>query len=66
MECLIDTYYINWLVISFKTSVSIMIFSLGDPSIDISGVLKSTTVVLLLVSSFMSVNISLIYLGALT
>ena len=50
---------------SFKVNVSLLIFSLGDLSIDVSGVLKSPTIIVLLsVSPFMSVNICFIYLGA--
>lgn len=47
--------------VSFKASV----FCLDDMSIDLSGVLKSrTNIVLLSVSPFMSVNICFMYLGA--
>ena len=39
-------------------------FGLDDLSIDVSGVLKSPVITLLYVSSFRSLNICLIYLGA--
>ena len=40
-------------------------FCLEDQSIDVSGVLKSPTIIVLLsISSFMSVSICCIYLGA--
>ena len=51
---------------SFRTYVALSIFCLDDRSIDVSGVLKSpTTIVLLSVSPFMSVSICFIYFGAL-
>ena len=47
-----------WSNVSFKAFVFLLIFCLGDLSIDESGVLKSPTViVLLLISPFMSVSI---------
>ena len=49
-----------WCNVSFKASVSLLIFCLDDLSIDVSGVLKSTAIIVLLsISPFMSVNISL-------
>ena len=64
MECSLYVKSI-WYNVSFKASVSLLIFCLDDPSIGVSGVLKSSTIiVLLLISPFMSVNICFIYLGA--
>ena len=37
-----------WYKVVFKTSVSLLIFCLDDLSIDISGVLKSPTIIVLL------------------
>ena len=52
-------------IVSFKTSVALLIFCLDDLFIDVSEVLKSPTIlVLLLISPFMSVSIYFIYLGA--
>ena len=51
--------------VSFKTCVSLLIFCFDDLSIGVSGVLKSpTSIVLLSVSPFMSVNICSIYFSA--
>ena len=51
--------------ISFKACVSLFIFILDDLSIGESGVLKtSTMIVLLLISPFMAVSICLMYWGA--
>lgn len=48
-----------------KVIVSLLIFCLGDLSIDVSGVLKSPTlIVLLLISAFISVNSCVMRLGA--
>ena len=48
--------------VSFKTYVSLLIFCFDDLSIDVSGVLKSPTVIVLLsVSPFMSVSVCLMY-----
>ena len=50
---------------SFKTIVFLLIFCLDDLPIDVREVLKSSTsIVLLLISPFMSVNIYFIYSGA--
>ena len=50
---------------SFKVNVSLLIFSLGDLSIDVSGVLKSPTIIVLLsVSPFTSVNCCSVCLDA--
>ena len=50
---------------SVKVCVSLLIFCLDDLSIDVSGVLKSPTIiVLLLISPFMAVSICHIYCGA--
>ena len=49
---------------SFKATVSLLVFCLDDLSIDVSEVLKSPTIiVLLLISPFMSVKICFIYLS---
>ena len=49
----------------FKASVSLLIFCVDNFFIDVSVVLEFPTVtVLLLVSSFMSINVSLIYLDS--
>ena len=54
-----------WSNVSFKARVSLLIFCVDDLSIDVSGVLKSPTIfVLLLISPFMSINICFIHLGA--
>ena len=48
--------------VSFKTCVSSLILCFDDPSIGVSGVLKSPTIiVLLLISPFMSVSVCLMY-----
>lgn len=50
----------------FKADVSLMILCLNDLCIDVSGALKSPTIIVLLsVFPFMSVNIYFINLGAL-
>ena len=55
----------SWSIVSFKVCVSLLIFCLVDLSIVVSGVLKSPTIiVLLLISSFMLVSICLTYWGA--
>ena len=41
---------------SFRTSVALLIFCLDDLSIDVNGVLRSTIIVLLSVSPFVSVS----------
>ena len=47
---------------SFKTCVSLLIFSFDDLSIGVSGLLKSPTIlVLLLISPFVSVSVCLMY-----
>ena len=44
--------------VSFKTCVSLLIFCFDDLSIGVSGVLKSPTIIVLLLSSpFMSVSV---------
>ena len=44
--------------VSFKTCVSLLIFCFDDLSIDVSGVLKSPTIIVLLsISPFMSVSV---------
>ena len=48
----------------FKVSVSLLVFHLDDLSIEVSGVLKSLIIIILLsISPFMSVNICFMYLG---
>ena len=48
--------------VSFKTCVSLLIFCFDDLSIGVSGVLKSPTIIVLLsISPFMSVSVSLMY-----
>ena len=57
MECPEDINEISSNV-SFKTCVSLLIFSFDDLSIGVSGVLKSPTIIVLLLSSpFMSVSV---------
>ena len=54
-----------WSTVFLKARVSLLIFCLDDLSIDISRVLKSLTIIMLLsISPFISVNICLIYGGA--
>ena len=48
--------------VSFKTCVSLLIFCFDDLSVGVSGVLKSPTIiVLLLISPFLSVTVYLMY-----
>ena len=55
----------NWSIVSFKVCVSLLIFCLADLSIGVSGVLKSPTIiVLLLISLFILVSICLTYCSA--
>ena len=55
----------TWPNVSFKVCVSLLIFYLHGLSIDVSRSLNSPTIImLLLISPFMSVNISFMYLGA--
>ena len=55
----------NFSIVSFKISVALLIFYLEDLSIDVSGVLKSPTVIVFLsISPFMSVSICCQYVGA--
>ena len=50
--------------VSFKTCVSLLIFHFDDPSIDVNGVLKSPTIIVLLsISPFTSVSVCLMYCG---
>ena len=54
-----------WSNVSFKASDSLLIFCLGDLSTDVSGVLKSPSIIVLLsISPFMAVSIFLMYWGA--
>ena len=51
--------------VSFKTCVSLVIFCFDDLSIDVSGMLKSSTIIVLLsISPFTSVSVCLMYWGA--
>ena len=50
--------------VSFKTSVSLLIFCFHDLSIGVSGVLRSPIIVLLLISCFILISICLTYYGA--
>ena len=55
----------SWTIVSVKVCVFLLIFCLVDLSIVVSGVLKSPTIiVLLLISSFILVSICLTYCGA--
>ena len=55
----------SWSIVSFKVCVSLLIFSLVDLFIVVSGVLKSPTIiVLLLISSFILISICLTYCRA--
>ena len=47
--------------VSFKICVSLLIFCFDDLSIGVSGVLKSTMIVLLSLSLLMSVSVCLMY-----
>ena len=48
--------------VSFKTSVSLLIFYFDDLSIVVNGLLKSPTIIVLLsISPFMSVSVCLMY-----
>ena len=52
-------------IASFRISVAFLIFCLEDLSIDVSGVLKSPTMIVFSsISHFMSVSICCRYLGA--
>ena len=65
MECPQISVKSNRSIVSFKTTVVLLIFCLDDVSIDVSRVLKSpASIVLLSISPFMSVSICFIYLGA--
>ena len=46
-----------WTNVLFKTSISLLIFCLDDLSIDVGGILQSSTIILLLYLSFLSVNV---------
>ena len=64
MECPINIKSI-WSIVSYKASVSLLIFCLDDLSIGVSEVLKSPTVTVLLpISSFIAVSSCLMYCGA--
>ena len=52
-------------IVLFRISVALLIFCLKDMSIDVSGVLKSPTIIVFLsISPFMSVSICFMYVGA--
>ena len=55
----------NFSIVSFRISVALLVFCLEDLSIDVSGVLKSPTMIVFpSISPFMSVSICCRYLGA--
>ena len=55
----------NFSIVSFRISVALLVFCLEDLSIDVSGVLKSPTLIVFpSISPFMYVNICYIYVGA--
>ena len=55
----------NWSIVTFKICVSLLIVFLVYLSIDVSGILKSPTIiVLLLISPFILVSICLTYCSA--
>ena len=55
----------NFSIVCFRISVALLVFCLEDLSIDVSGVLKSPTIIVFpSISPFMSVNICCMYLGA--
>ena len=55
----------NWSIVSFKVCVSLLIFGIVDLSIGVSEILKSPTIiVLLLISPFILVSICLTYCGS--
>lgn len=62
MECFVSIKSI-WSNVSFKATISLLIFCLYDLFIDVSKVLKSSIIVSLSISSFMSVNNCFICLG---
>ena len=49
---------------SFKTTIPLLIFSLEDVSIDVSGMLKSLLLLITFIFSLYVTNICFIYLGA--
>ena len=62
MECPEDINEIHPSNVSFKTCVSLLIFSFDDLSIGESGVLKSPSILVLLsISPLMSVSVCLMY-----
>ena len=62
MECPEDIMRSIRSNVAFNTCVSLLIFCSDDLSIDVSGLLKSsTTIVLLTISAFMSVSVFLMY-----
>ena len=55
----------NFRIVSFRNSVALLVFCLEDLTMDVSGVLKSPTMLVFpSISPFMSVNICCRYLGA--
>ena len=55
----------NFSIISFRISAALLVFFLENLSIDVSGVLKSHSMIVFpSISPFMSVNICCMYLGA--
>ena len=60
MECPEDINEVISSNVLFKTCVSLLIFCFDDLSIDVSGVLKSPTIIVLLsISHFISVSVCL-------
>ena len=56
----------NFSILSFRSSVPLLIFCLEDLPLDVNGVLNSPTIIVFpSVSPFMSISISCMYLGAL-
>ena len=74
-ECAFKCFWIEWASVYiyvkfiwyhllFTASISLLIFCMDDLSIDVSSVLRSSTITVLLLSSpFISVNIWFMYLG---
>ena len=55
----------NFSIVSFRISVALLIFCLEDLTFDVSGVLKSPTMIVFpLISPFMSVSVCCRYQGA--
>ena len=59
-----ENFRSSWSIVSFKVCVSLFIFCLVDLFIGVSGVLKSPTIIVLLLISFILVSIYLTYCSA--